>query len=439
MTVTEWLASEKVVKRSKKFYAHFDYRTDINQQREYISDAGKVERHGFWPFIHYKKCTVKYSKKKGKVPKMRDICYASHIDRCIYQYYSFVLSSAYNERTVHDGISDVAVAYRTDLHESNIQFSKRTFDFIREKSPVYVMIGDFTGFFDNLDHAYLKKQWCSLLGVDRLPMDQYKVFKSVTAYSKVELTELLRLNGLENTKADRKKLNKMDRVLTREQFKKNRSIIQKNTDSYGIPQGSPISGVLANIYMLDVDKRINDAVKSLGGMYIRYSDDFMIVIPDNLGTDVPKELLQIATIIDQVPKLQLEPDKTQYYRYEKGVLCNCGKDFHKAADDSKRVINFLGFSFDGSRIRVRAKTISKYYYRMYRKAKNVAKMRGQPIRGKTAGCKNLYMVYSKKGAKEGHGNFLTYVDRAFAEYGPDEAIKQDTRRHMQKIRRTINQ
>ena len=39
------------------------------------------------------------------------------------------------------------------------------------------MIGDFTHFFDNLDHAYLKKQWCSLLECERLPKDHYNVLR----------------------------------------------------------------------------------------------------------------------------------------------------------------------------------------------------------------------------------------------------------------------
>ena len=439
MTPVEWLHSMDAVERSKKCYAHFDWRTDIGQQREYIADPDKVAHHGFYPFIHYEKRTIKYSRKKGKKEKKRDICYAAHIDRCIYQYYSFLLNSLYNERARKDGISATAVAYRTDLQENNIHFSKRTFDFIKANSPVHVMIGDFTGFFDNLDHEYLKRQWCSLLRLDRLPPDHFAVFKNITSYSKMELADLLRLNGLEDTKSGRKELNGMARVLSPEKFKENRALIHKHREPYGIPQGSPISGILANMYMLDVDKQINDAVHELGGMYIRYSDDFMIILPDVPEIDATKELQRVSDMVRRAPRLTLEPSKTQYFHFENGMLTNCGKDFHSDADDSSKTINFLGFSFDGCVVRIRSKTISKYYYRMYRKARGISKMGGYTPDGKRITGKNLYMSYSQKGAQKGHGNFLTYVNRAAMEFGSSEPITRDTRRHMQKIRKTLKQ
>ena len=348
------------------------------------------------------------------------------------------MNTLYNERVRKDGTSAAAVAYRTDLHENNIHFSKRAFDFIKANAPVYVMIGDFTGFFDNLNHVYLKQQWCSLLGVERLPADHFAVFKNITSYSTMELTDLLRLNGLEDTKSGRKKLNEMLRVLTPEQLKKNRSLIQRHEEPYGIPQGSPISGILANMYMLEIDKQINDVVRELDGMYIRYSDDFMVVLPDKSDVDAAKELNRIADMVKQAPNLTLEPDKTQYFHIENGAVTNCGKAFHEKADTSSRTINFLGFSFDGQKIRIRSKTVSKYYYRMYRKARNIAKMGGYTPDGKRITGKNLYMTYSRKGAGKGSGNFLTYVDRAATEYGPSEPIKRDTRRHMQKIRKALN-
>ena len=94
----------------------------------------------------------KFKKGKVKVEKRRDICYAAHVDRCIYQYYSHLLSALYNHCTDEDVLTEVAVAYRTKLEKSNIQFAKAAYDFIRESKDCYVMIGDFTHFFDKNTH-----------------------------------------------------------------------------------------------------------------------------------------------------------------------------------------------------------------------------------------------------------------------------------------------
>lgn len=439
MNAKEWLQSEETVTKSKKMYPHFDRRTDIGEQREYISNPDNVSKHAFYPFIHYQQKMIKYRKGMGKKIKVRDICYAAHVDRCIFQYYSFQLNSLYNERVRKDGTDQVAVAYRTDLGGSNVTFSKRAFDFIRKNAPCYVMIGDFTSFFDNLDHQYLKEQWCSLLGVRFLPKDHYAVFKNVTQYSKWERSDLLKLNELPETKEGLKELYGKCTVLTKEQFKQNRSHIIRNPDSFGIPQGSPISAVLANVYMLDTDKEINEMVQSLGGMYMRYSDDFIIVIPEQQGKNSADELGKVVARIKDTPRLELQPSKTQYFHYSDGALVNCGDRFDAEADCSKRFINFLGFTFDGKQVTIRSKTVGKYYYRMYRKARSIAKHGGYTASGKHISGKKLYETYSKKGEKMKKGNFLTYVERAAEEYGETEAIRRDTARHMQKIRKALNQ
>ncbi len=435
MTTEEWLNLPQTIRKSRKPYAHFDPRTDISSCSNYICNPDNIATHGFYPFIHYEKDMTKYTK-MGVKPKSRDICYASHIDSCIFQYYSFLLNELYIKRLKDDDLYNVPIAYRSDLHKSNISFSKRAFDFIKAAKTCYVMIGDYTHFFDNLDHKYLKKQWCALLGVKQLPKDHYAVFKNITRFCKWELEDLLELNGFENNKSGRKQLNQQTVVLSKSDFRKYRSHISDKAIK-GIPQGSPISAVLANVYMLDVDRMINEIVTACSGLYMRYSDDFIIVIPDKEKETASKTLLSIMDLINLTLGLHLEPEKTQFFYYCDGQIENCGTKIHAEADTRKKSINFLGFTFDGQKVSIRSKTISKYYYKLYRKAKTITRHGGYTQSGKKISGRNLYERYSIKGAKSERGNFLTYVNRAKREYGKTEPIDRDTKRHLQKIRKAL--
>ena len=109
-----------------------DFRTDLSKCSDYITSPEKVATHAFYPFIHYTIEFEKYSKDKGKKIKKREICYASHIDRCIYQYYNHLLDEMYIKRVHEIDISDSVVAYRSDLKKNNIHFSHDAFSFIKK-------------------------------------------------------------------------------------------------------------------------------------------------------------------------------------------------------------------------------------------------------------------------------------------------------------------
>ena len=436
--IDNWILKEETLAKSRKYYAHFDCRTDMSKVREKVTNQEWVARHGFYPFIHYKKNYTKYSG-EGKNPKKRDICYAAHIDRCILQYYCHKMNEAYICRIKELLIDDVPVAYRSDLGLNNIHLAKKAFDFIKANPNGYVMIGDFTGFFDYLDHDYLKEQWCSLLGMDRLPSDYYNIYKNITKYSVWELEDLLNLNGLPFNGRGRKILNKKYTVLSKEQFKKNRSHIIKHLEPFGIPQGSPISAMLANVYMMDVDQRIKEVVVKYSGKYMRYSDDFIIVLPTEYIA-AQSAINAVLKIIKDTPGLILKTEKTQIYRINLPDVINVGELFLEQADKSKNVINFLGFTFNGSKVTLRAKTVSKYYYRMYRKAHKIAL---KPVQ---KGKDHLYEKYSERGAKittkdkmKKKGNFFTYANRAEAIFGKSEEIKRPVKNHMARIRKALKE
>lgn len=434
MTLQEW----KNKHRKGRGYAHFDEKVSLDRVWDYISNPKRVATHSFYPFIHFPKKSDKFNKKKGVVPKTRELCYSAHLDRYIYQYYSFLLNQRYNERIVVDGIETSAIAYRDNLGKNNVHFAKEAFDFIRDCNSCYIVIGDFTKFFDRLDHKYLKKMLCNLLDVETLPDDYYAVYKNITRYTLWEMESLLLLNGLENTHTGYIELNKKDRALSPEMFKihKKENIKHPPDKGMGIPQGSAISAILSNIYMLEFDKKLNSLVTALSGKYMRYSDDFIVIIPTQ--ADFKTLFANILQLIDDTPRLEMQPDKTKVYHYDDLQLKNINSQLLDGVADTANTLNYLGFSFDGKIVTIRDKTISKYYYRMYRKVKTIVKAGGTSKSGKHIIGSNLYTKYSVKGSKSRNGNFLTYVARAKKVFGDNEAIDRSTKGHMQKIRKQLN-
>lgn len=460
MTLIEW--KELQSKKAAPQYTHFDRRVSLEKCFNYITSPSKVSHHGFYPFIHYTLKSRKVKNGRKDKPKTRQIYYAAHIDGWIYRYYAYLINEAYNKRVEQDGINSVAVAYRTNLKKSNIDFAREAFRYIQYLKTCHILIGDFTDFFDNLDHVYLKKQLCDLLAVKKLPSDLYAVYKNVTQFSYVELEDLLKLNGLENTSKGRKEFNDHthERALSIEQFKQNKCLIHASPHSkIGVPQGSPISSVLANVYMLTADRSIQEYISAIGGFYMRYSDDFIIIIPST-SSDFDNHLKSILDILHSVPHLTLKPSKTKIFYYDNASIENCTdlfvkKEPNESSEKQKNIVEFLGFAFDGKHVRLRDKTISKYYNRLYRKLRTIVKKKRLTSNNQKVSYKNIYDKYSYKGSSgylrrkakrlgastvksNVHGNFLDYVSRSQSKF-KGEPINAATKRHMQKIKKKLNE
>ena len=353
-------------------YTHFDRKIRLEDVFDYIKNENNIKFHKFYPFISYSKEYVRYNNSKGKNIKRRELCYAAHIDSLIYKYYGILLNNKYSEFLDKNILSDVPIAYRSDLKgKSNIQFAKIAFDYLKKQEQAYVFIGDFKDFFPSLNHEYLKEQICQILDVSKLSDDYYAVFKNITRYSTVPLDELLTLNNLKNNKNGINAFNQLKVALpnnSKMNELKHKGIINiKRNSKLGIPQGSPMSGVLANIYMIKFDLAIKNIVDAYSGIYMRYSDDIIIIVPVSKKELFNKVYSSIIVKINNIPNLILEDKKKNIFYYNNGILINISDKYMLNKENCSNIIDYLGFSFDGKYVSIRAKTLTKYYYRAYKK------------------------------------------------------------------------
>ncbi|WP_172137117.1 reverse transcriptase/maturase family protein [Adlercreutzia sp. ZJ473] len=385
---------------------------------------------------------------EGKPCKdFRPIRYAAHMDRCIYQYYAGLLNERYNSYAAELGINDVALAYRTSFKgKSNCDFARMAFEAIRNADRCFVFAGDFKEFFETLDHRYLKSQLRSLFSDGKIPDDYYHVLRGATKYSVWDIRDLLERNGLKWTVCGVKKLNRLPRVLSREEFRQevrtSTTAPWKENGGKGIPQGLPISGVLANVYMIEFDKMAKGISDRFDGLYLRYSDDFIFVLPNCL--DFAEARADIERLVASIPALVTHPSKTRCYCVADDAIVHVGGAADKEAKNSGH-IDFLGFSFDGKSVRLKQRTTGRYYRRMYARMK---RLYGKGERPSKKRVDKLYVDFSdwgrcpKRNTRVRHrvdrmrqqGNFLSYVARAQRAF-PDDPIALDVKNHKRKMRR----
>lgn len=417
-----------------KGYTHFDTRKP--EYWKYINNIKNpkwIERHAFYPFIHYQEERNKFNGEKIIPKSPRDIRYSSHIDRYIYEYYNDILSKKYNKYAKQLGINQAAIAYRTNLNKSNIHFSSDVFKFLNKQENAFIIVSDFTNFFDSLNHQYLKEKLKEILKVDTLPSDYYKVFRSITKYSYIEYNDILNELGLKHKELT--KLHK-ERLFDIEQFRKfKKGKVHVNKESYGMVQGSAISSVMSNIYMIKFDKLVNDLVTSNNGIYRRYSDDIIIIIPNIAKA---KELYnKLMSIKDKIPNLVMSPEKTSCFIKRKDSITSIDIVKNKVLKENT-IINYLGFSYNGKFVKIREKTVAKYYRKMYARIKTINKWTVKT--GRNIGRKKLYKQYSYLGMKTKNvkkGNFLTYADRAQKEYGELGKIKDQVKNSWNKMSKRL--
>lgn len=380
--------------KSLKKYPHLDPVISASEAEAYALDPARVAHHAFYPFIEYPNRWTKYAKKgaRGK-EKKRKIRYAARKDAYIYSRYRHLLSGRYEAQLQALGLCDSVLAYRRVLKaggvggKCNIDFAADAFSKIRSIGDCCVLCLDISGFFESLDHELLKIIWCRLIGLQRLPPDHYAVFRSITRYAVLDKNSLYESLGhiaekkLERNSKTRKgyvtPYKEMPRKLCSGKFFRDDLLGEKelqikvNKKPYGIPQGAPISDLLANIYMLDFDREVLEKVKRSSGYYFRYSDDIFIVVPG--GAEVGKKWLEDMqiTIGQYGEKLKIKPEKCSVVAYERDGDGQRFRMVHGA--QGKNGVEYLGFRYDGKRVYLRDSTVSSLRRKVAQTARRAAR------------------------------------------------------------------
>lgn len=368
-----------------KNYPHFDAPLPKKEIRALVSNPERVASNRFFPLLSYLDEWQPYRSGAGGKPKKksRPIRYASRRDAYIFAHYRKILLEKYEAKLTFHGISECPIAYRqvakgqnSESGKCNIDFAKDAFDEVKSLGNCVAIALDIKKYFDNLDHGIIKDLWLELLELDRLPEDHFSVFKNITKYRFVDQKELYRRLGY----ISKKKVGKYEvekytipfsdmpkQLCSPREFREKvcggdprfSSLVQKNPNNFGIPQGAPISDLIANFYLMHFDKAVFEYVKARGGRYMRYSDDILLILPGDIYEAQSARKFVIEEIQKYGDQLEIKDTKTcivQFVRYS-GEL----KFKHIEGPQGKNGLEYLGFCFDGKHVRIRNSTISRFY------------------------------------------------------------------------------
>ena len=203
----------------------------------------------------------------------------------------------------------------------------------------------------------------------------------------------------------------------------------------GIPQGSSVSAIYANVYMINFDKTLADYVKKHNGLYRRYSDDIICVVPFDQKDILDTLFFQLVS--DH--KIEISCNKTRRFHIINVQI----QDILSKSNESpskRKIIDYLGFSYDGNRIYQKLNNRLYLLKELYR------------LKGKIVGKKRFYKSFSHLGEADRkslqnlreagsvsmkHRNFFSYAYKA-SDVMNEKQIRHQVAKHWKHIRIFFN-
>lgn len=401
-------------------YIHFDVPLGSKACQKLVTDTDAVAKHSFYPFLRHDIVRKRIKRQPGgklvTSTKIRDIRYAAHADAAIYSYYNYILNDLYEQEIIKRKLGANVIAFRA-LSRSNVDFAKEAFDWIDSNRPCTALGFDVTDFFGSLDHQVLKSAWAGLLGKEKLPIDHFAVFKSLTKHASVELIAARKKLGISREELERK-----SRICDAVDFRsliRDSGLVFVNEKNKGIPQGSPMSAALSNIYMIPFDEKVRAHVDAVGGFYRRYCDDILVIIPDKDAVSAKLVVSQALAALH----LSMQPTKT--------LECIFGKKF------SSQPLQYLGLVYDGACVYIRSSGVARYYTKM-RAGIKLHKF-AKSCDGSTPILKQrrkyLLQQYTEH-SPQSHRNYFSYVKLA-QKHAKSTSVRRQLRFHMKRFTRLI--
>ncbi|QYH38375.1 hypothetical protein GYM62_06000 [Algoriphagus sp. NBT04N3] len=482
------------LKTYPQFDPYFNFPKDKKRLYDLLSDPlmKRMKNHDFTPLVKILQKTPRYKWQEDKTltaggkydleTKIRPISFASHFDTYVYGFYSFVLNKAYQDYIHKKGFQEVVLAYRSDLDgKCNIQFAKEAFDQVksayRENGECSAIALDIKGYFDHIDHSILKKMWCKVIDEDDLPLDQYKVFRSLTKYSYVNYASFLKhfnINLKKIEKEQRKKYKGRKRIpkgyqslldlvpddingstfqdkmklLRKRKLITINSQVDKDTKkrvlkNSGIPQGTAMSAVLSNIYLAEFDREIFEKGLKEDFVYRRYCDDLLIICKPYQVNQLKDYLMGL---INREYKLTIQNRKTEVVDFKlsrSGQTRSYKREFVEATqtfdplsntNSNFKNLQYLGFEFNGKSIYIRPGSLSRYFRKMKaRIVKSVSMAYSEYSKSDTIFKQQIFSRYSHLGKR----NFLSYANNASKKYYTNSAGERKEGMDSPSIKRQI--
>lgn len=461
---------QEFLKRYKRRgYLHFDtVLPHGNAAWRIVERFQQGDYRGFLPFLGFDLVTNRIRRVRPDIepcpprstwaielrPKKRQIKIASHADAAIYSYYGHILSIQYERELQRRGLSAVPTAFRkVGQGKCNIHHANEVFDFIESNRPCIALGFDVEKFFDRLSHRKLFQCWAAIIGSDRLPLDHFRVYQSLTRFTWVSRKRVYQEFGI-SEKNPRKERSPNPRlsICSPTEFRehvRNNGLLQPNTSRNmhghlcGIPQGSPMSAVLSNIYMLEVDTALTQWAAETGGLYRRYCDDIMLVVPPTYAD----ESIQYVETLLQEHDLAINSDKTERVEFSSVPLSTA---------TSGGGLPYLGFVYDGSKVYLRQSSLDRYYGKMRRGVRFAALCWAKaarnspeiPLKSRKILLKYSHLARTQRGGRRikkklgkeryqrNRTNFVTYALRAATEM-ESPTIRKQIRGHWRKVHRQL--